>query len=280
MRIGIIGLGLMGGSIAKAARVANWTVFASDVDPRVLSSAHAEGIIEEETDWFQWISSVHAVVLAVPINQVAVWVERIQTRMKGAGSPPYLVDISSVKGPLLATFENLEPPWGVLSIHPMAGKEQRGYEHSDANLFRGFPCAAVAVNGSLDYDALTEWMGVLGTYPLVVAASIHDRIVSLVSHLPYLVSAALLATIARNGEELQWTTLVGSGFLDTTRVGASDFDLFREIVEANRSAVSEGFHAFRLLIDRWDDSMQQGQWPPELDETPQIRRRAIAERMS
>lgn len=278
MNIGVIGLGLIGGSVARAASRAGWTVYASDVDPDSLRQAQDDGVIEAETEWTRWIQHVEQVVVAVPIGYVAEWILRVAAAAGGA--PLVIVDVSSVKAPLADVFGQVSPPVDVLSLHPMAGREVRGYAHSRADLFSGHPCAVIRSGDKApDPGVVDRWMALLGTAPRIMTIEEHDRVVGVVSHLPYLASAALLDTVARRHRDVPgWAKMAGSGFLDTTRIGASDPGLWREILSANREAVVEAFDEYARVVREWADALAEGRWPEGLDGAAAVRRRIRKER--
>ncbi|WP_020374667.1 prephenate dehydrogenase [Sulfobacillus thermosulfidooxidans] len=274
MRVGVIGLGLIGGSVAKACLKAGWTVYAYDVNSRVIEQARVEGIIVDTT-WEQWIQDIDQIVLATPLNDVAIWIPRILAHARAGCT---IVDMSSVKGIFQSVYAQIQPPFALLSLHPMAGKEVRGFEHSDSRLFEGRSCLIVEVEGiALDPHLVQQWMTVLGSRPVWVPWDQHDALMSLVSHTPYLISAAVL-TLAKNADNTLplWPQVVGTGFLDVTRIGASDERLWKEILKANESHIRETFAQFTQLIHEWNDQIQRGEWPKALKDTASIRNRAVS----
>lgn len=273
MKIGVIGLGLIGGSVAKAARKAGWVVFAEDSNDDTIRQAETHHVIEPVRGWRRWLDQVDAVVLAVPLDQVEPW---IRTVIREVRKPLMLVEVSSVKQPLMATLSGVPAEVTPLSLHPMAGREVRGYSHSQADLFSGHPCAVVSIPGRNlpDQSVIREWMAMLGATPVSVDGAVHDRVVGLVSHVPYLVSASLLTLADQAGDVANiWPQLAGSGFSDTTRVGASNFDLWRQILSANFPEIVNLFRQYARLIDDWVQILETGQWPGELQNTMAVRQR-------
>ncbi|MDA8192715.1 MAG: prephenate dehydrogenase/arogenate dehydrogenase family protein [Thermaerobacter sp.] len=272
MKIGIIGLGLIGGSVARAARQAGWTVYATDLRPEATQAARSEGVIEPEIDAAQWISRVEALVLTVPPTALLDWLRWVAKLPR----PVAVVEMTSVKRPLAVQIDVLPASFPLLSLHPMAGREVVGYENSAAGLFRGHPCAVVEFPGRQVPQTLAEaFLAMMGAHGESLSVAQHDRLVALVSHLPYLASAAVLTTVAQDSTGNGWARLAGTGFRDTTRVGASDPGLWQEILAANREAVGEVFRHYAELVNDWAGQLAAGGWPTALAKAPAIRTQAM-----
>ncbi len=275
MKIGVIGLGLIGGSIAKAWRSKGHEVYGYDNDSHSVAAAIADGVIEPVWHWRKWLPMVDHVVVATPLSAVAEWIRDITTL--GRDRPGVLVDISSVKSPILAAMQQLPPPWQAMSLHPMAGSELRGYAASRADLFSGFACAVIVGDlPSPPGDVVAQWMKVLEMHAESVAAVEHDAMVATVSHLPYIISAALLAAVGDMNPLA--SRLAGPGFRDTTRVGASDPGLWNEILRANRSEVHKALGHYQLILEQCQEDLSQGRFPALLRDCPQTRRHLVHER--
>ncbi len=275
MRVGVIGLGLIGGSIAKACLKAGWTVFGYDVNANVMPMAADHGVIVNKR-WEEWAQDVDQIVLSVPINKVGQWVETILESSHGCT----IVDVSSVKTSLSAAYAQIRSPFSLLSLHPMAGKEVRGFVHSNADLFSEHPCLVVKGTGlDPDMPVIEQWMSVLGSVPVWIPLEQHDTLMAIVSHTPYLISAAILV-LAESYEARfpLWPQVVGTGFLDVTRIGASDDQLWQEILQANQENIKETFSAFTHLVQKWNEDIQQGKWPKSLGQSAAIRRKATPKR--
>ncbi|MCL5972569.1 MAG: prephenate dehydrogenase/arogenate dehydrogenase family protein [Firmicutes bacterium] len=274
MKIGVIGLGLIGGSIAKAWRSKGYEVYGYDNDHDSVAAAMADGVIEAVWDWRQWLPRIDHVAVATPVAAVGQWIRDITT--VGRERPGVLVDISSVKSPILPAMQQLSPPWQAVSLHPMAGSELRGYAASRADLFSGFACAVIVEDlPPAPGDVVKQWMQVLEMYAEPVAAGEHDAMVAAVSHLPYIISASLL--VAVNSASPSAGRLAGPGFRDTTRVGASDPGLWDEILRANRSEVQKMLAHYQFILEQCQDDLSQGRFPAMLRDCPNIRRHLVHE---
>lgn len=267
MKIGVIGLGLIGGSIAKACKTQGYTVFGYDTNLASMASGVREGVIEDTHSWEQWLDGVDDVVVATPLATVPDWIERVVSRPRQRAGT--LVEVGSVKRPLMPALHRLQSPWSYLSIHPMAGKESRGYGWSHPRLFVGHATAVIDAEGWAGTDVMERWMQILGTRPVVVSAEAHDAMVAEVSHLPYLVAAALLYTVGdSNRASLQ---LAGTGFRDTTRVGGSDPGLWHEILVANRGPILHALRHYARSLDAFTNALEQGENLPGMDIIAEVR---------
>lgn len=272
--IGVIGLGLIGGSLARAFRAGGFTVYGYDRDAAAMAEAYAAGVIANPPDARveAWWEGVDWLFLAVPIGVVPTWAERIAAARE---KPLLLIDVSSAKGPVIGALGALPDHIRVLSLHPMAGREKSGFLASSADLFRGRPCVLVPVPGrpeAADEEA-TRILAFLGMRPVRMAAPEHDFVAALVSHLPYLVSAALLVTAADQGRRVPgWPEMAGPGFLDMSRVGSSNPDLWEDILSANREHILPVLDAFVNQLVRWRSDLAENQSLVGLGRTPAIRR--------
>ncbi len=268
MRVGVIGLGLIGGSIAKACIRAGWTVFGYDVNADVMKMAANCGI-GVDTGWDRWAQEVDQIVVSTPIDEVGKWVDAIMSTSRGCT----IVDVSSVKTTLADAYSQVHPPFRLLSLHPMAGKEVRGFSYSTADLFQGHPCLVVQGDGLyFEGQMVDQWISVLRSVAVRVPLEQHDVLMGIVSHTPYLISAATLVLAESYDTSFPlWSKVVGTGFLDVSRVGASDDQLWEEILQANHDNIKSTFAAFTHLVQEWNEDIQAGRWPASLGRTTAIR---------
>ena len=236
-RIAILGPGLIGGSIALALRRAGGshvTLWARRAE--AVGEVIASGCADTATaDFAGAVKDAGLVVLCVPVGAMGDVARKIAPVI----SPSCVVtDVGSVKAPVLA---ELRPVFAgrarFVGSHPMAGSEHTGLAAARANLFDGTTCI-VTPDADTDAAALTAvcdfWKGI-GCRVAELPAAEHDECVALVSHLPHLLAATLINTVAaQNGHAFR---VVGPGFRDTTRVAAGPPAMWREILRENSAAV-------------------------------------------
>ncbi|MEW6399709.1 MAG: prephenate dehydrogenase [Bacillota bacterium] len=236
--VAVIGLGLMGGSWAAAARTLVGGLQGCDPLPEARAGALARGLVDAA--WEKpgpWLGECSLVVMAVPPG-VAGGVAADCLRWMKPGS--ILSDLCSVKKVVVEEVGPLLGGTGVSYVpgHPLAGRETSGLDAARADLFRGAACVLCdplpAGEGEGAWGQVAELVRAMGARPLRLGAAEHDRLVAASSHLPYLVAVALARLAgALDAGGVPATALVSSGFRDTTRVALSPPRLWAEILAGN-----------------------------------------------
>mgnify|MGYP000685496094 CR=1 FL=1 len=248
--LAVVGLGLMGGSMALALRGCADTITGVDRNPDTLHTALTRKIVDTATDDLRsGVENADVVILAAPVRVILQIVNgRIGAYLR---SNTLLVDIGSTKEDICSAMGRL--PIGIQAIggHPMTGKESSGIDASDDTLYRNRPfvlCATRRTTPAARLRAL-ELVGALGANPFEMEAHRHDQTVAAISHLPYLLSAALVATIDHEGaqDEAVWNLAAG-GFRDMSRLAASDLDMMNDILTTNTQAVATQLARFRMHL--------------------------------
>jgi len=234
----VVGLGLMGGSWAGAARPLVGTLHGCDRAPEARAGALARGLVDAAWEApGPWLGHCDLVVLAVPPGVAGEMARSCLDYMK-AGS--ILTDVCSVKEAVVAEVAPLLEGRGVSYVpgHPLAGKERSGLDAACPDLFRGAPyvlCDPLP-SGRAEpaWQELAVLVRAMGARPVRVGPDDHDRLVAASSHLPYLVAVAMTRVVgAVQAGGVPATALVSSGFRDTTRVALSPPDLWADILVRN-----------------------------------------------
>jgi prephenate dehydrogenase len=241
-RVAIAGLGLIGGSIAARLRRSAPAVRIAGVDTRpVLERARARGLVDDGCDTVHGLDA-DLVVLAAPIDATLQLMEQL------AGSPataPLVTDTCSIKRQVMTGAAGVPR---FIGGHPMAGKEQSGLDHADADLFAGRPWLLVAANQeSDDAQAVAAIVEALGAIPLFVDAAWHDRVMAYVSHLPQLLAVALMNAAGEACGE-QGLAIAGRAFREMTRVASSPPDLWDGILRGNADNVQAALDELRAQL--------------------------------
>jgi prephenate dehydrogenase len=251
-RLAIVGVGLLGGSVAKAARARGVarTIVGVGRDRGRLAPAVADGALDHATTVLdEGVAGADLIVLGAPVlaNETllaGVW--------RAARAGAVVTDVGSTKRGIVAVAGRLaatRPQVLFVGSHPMAGSEQSGYRVARADLFAG---ATVVVTPGDSGDAravkaVGEFWAALGARVVTLDPDIHDRAVAAISHLPHVVAWALVDAVARF--EPDALAIAARGFKDTTRIAASDPEVWREILLGNREAVRGSVGAFRRALD-------------------------------
>ncbi|MCL5116900.1 MAG: prephenate dehydrogenase/arogenate dehydrogenase family protein [Firmicutes bacterium] len=257
MKVGIIGVGLIGGSLARALRQRGVELFLDDADASTRDQLRAMSLGTVEA-WPQWIHKMDAVVLSIPILEVPAIIHQIVPKM---ASTAWLVDVSSMKRPvqeaLLWAGERVQ----VMPVHLMAGRELAGLGASDADLFKGCVFAVIDVGmGVPDLETVGWWRDQLDTLPVGFwTIDEHDAAIAWVSQLPFIVSRALRMVIDREFPEAR--RLAGPGFRDTTRVGLSSLEALWPFIEANRAELAQAVEAIEEELSHWRAVLRNPQPP-------------------
>jgi len=240
-RIAVIGLGLLGGSVARAARARGVARVVIGATRRrgALDRALAEGAVDAVASREEAVRDAELVVLATPVSAMA---ETIRAVAPALASGATVTDVGSVKAVLHETLPGLLPP-GVRYIgsHPMAGSHERGFEQSREDLFDGAPCVITESGTSPEQGRLCDFWSALGARVFVRDAAEHDREVAWVSHLPHVLAYAFAEALERAPVDAR--ELAGSGFRDFTRIALSEPEMWGEILTENRKALAAPLQA-------------------------------------
>ncbi len=248
--LAIVGLGLMGGSLALALRGAAEHITGIDLDAAAREQALTSKIVDAATaDLYAGVNSADVVVLATPVRVI---IEMLSMRIGSyLRSNTLLIDLGSTKQDIVDAMAKL--PIGVNAVggHPMTGKENGGIQEADGSLFHNRPfvlCPSRRTTPAarLRAQAFVESLGAL---PIEMQADRHDKIVAGISHLPYLLSATLIATVADQAEtDTAYWELAAGGFRDTSRLAASDVTMMGDILSTNTKAVATLLAQFRMQL--------------------------------
>lgn len=249
-RLTIVGLGLMGGSLALAMRGHADRITGVDPDERARAYALERGMVDCATeDLYAAVNRADVVILATPVGVI---IEMLRMRIGSyLRSNTLVIDIGSTKQDIVDAMAKL--PIGVNAVggHPMTGKENGGVEESDESLYRNRPfvlCPSRRTTPAARLHALS-FVETLGATPIEMEAERHDQIVAGISHLPYLLSATLVATIANQAQaDVAYWELAAGGFRDTSRLAASDVTMMGDILSTNTKAVATLLAQFRMQL--------------------------------
>lgn len=260
MRIGIAGLGLIGGSLARALaeRLPCATRVGYDTCPRTIARAHSAGWIDRvAASSAELRDTCSLVVLCQPVTGVIESLHDAATDLR----PPVMCDAASVKLPVLqAASQALGAQRGrFVGSHPIAGKAESGLAASDAELFEGRLAIVCPEGADAHAVALVKalWT-VVGAHVTTMEARRHDAVYACVSHLPQLLTWTYLRTLAREPGRSDLPALAGPGFESFTRLGRSDPRLWAEIVLHNREPLLERLDRFERELDELRTALRSG----------------------
>lgn len=250
----IVGVGLIGGSLAAAIRQRKLaqTVIGVGRDRVRIEAARTAGIIDEAaTDIAAVADRASLIVFGTPVDRLVSDVRTAQAALANStGNPDILLtDVGSVKASIcqgLADFTSF------IGSHPIAGSHQQGFEFADPNLFQGRMCVITPLRSASasQVERLERfWRGV-GMTTVRMSPEDHDETLALTSHLPHVVASALASILPEDGR-----SFTGTGFRDTTRIAAGDPRLWTGILRNNTESMLRGIERFQQSLNQFRDAI-------------------------
>jgi prephenate dehydrogenase len=241
---GVIGLGLVGGSVARDLAALGVRVLAYDRDPASIEMARAEGVVDEALDAsLAGLEEAEVVVIAVPVSSLSDVLMGIP-RLPDAR---LITDVGSTKRSAMATAEAIGIADRFVGSHPMAGDHRSGWKASRTGLFaraRVYLCRAQETREDVVRLAHDLWSA-LGGCPELIAADMHDELLAYTSHLPHAASAALALTLAGAGID---RAKLGPGGRDSTRLAGGSVEMWSAIARDNADALLPAIAALEAQL--------------------------------
>ncbi len=252
--ITIVGLGLMGGSLALAlrARKACKNIFGVTRNP---VAHHA---VDRASADLSLVSEADIIVLAAPVRTILEQLPRVsQIAQPGA----MVIDLGSTKCEIVGAMEELPSHLEPIGGHPMCGKEISGFQAADAELYQDavFVLSPLERTSSQTLSLARALAEAIGARPIIVDPKRHDKIVANISHLPYTLASALMSMMDQlSHEDNLLYTLAASGFRDTSRLAASDTTMMLDILMTNRQNVADAMCQYSRRLAELADMIYEG----------------------
>lgn len=251
-QLGLIGCGMMGGSFALALKRAGLVkrVVGYSKSPSTTERARQLGVIDVEApSALLAVSGADLVLLAVPVSATEATFKAIRHLVRGN---VLIMDVGSTKRDVIdAARRVLKDQVGVfVPAHPIAGKEVAGVEHADADLYHGRQVILTPIERTLttQLEKAAQLWTALGCHVKQMSPEAHDAAYAAVSHLPHMVSFALMNAIQGQADGQDFLSLAGPGFRDFTRIAASDPVMWRDVLMSNREELlAQSRHFQRAL---------------------------------
>jgi arogenate dehydrogenase (NADP+) len=260
--VGLVGLGLIGGSLGLDLQAAGLEVRALVHRASTAERARERQLAQRIDTDPAVLEGCGLIVLALPLDRL---LEPPAELLAALPPDAVITDVGSVKQPVLERWQPLHPRF--VASHPMAGTAEAGVEAGVAGLFAGRPWVATP-SSNTDPTALAlvrELAAVVQAQWLCCEAAAHDRAVALISHMPVLVSAALLEAAEQGGHaagaEALVRQLASSGFADTSRIGGGNPELGALMARCNREAVLQAIAHYRQQLAELETLVEQHAWP-------------------
>jgi prephenate dehydrogenase len=252
--VGIVGVGLIGGSLGLALRKAGFEGGILGVSSaRSIEQAVERGAVDRGATLEEAAGVCDLLFLSQPISGILETLGKLDPLV---GPDTLVTDAGSTKQAIVDEAARSLKRCTFLGGHPMAGKELRGATAADADLFRGRPWVFTS---DIDHP-FRKWVAAIGAREIVMEPARHDRLVAWSSHLPQLASTALASVIGERASDA--ATVAGPGLLDATRLAMSSFDLWRDILATNSTGVSAALDAYidklKALRGDFEGEFQKG----------------------
>lgn len=257
-QIGIVGLGLIGGSLGLDLRPFGHHVLGISRRPETCDRALERGIVDQATTDVSCLGSVDVLFLCTPIHAIVPTLENVCPYLR---SDTVVTDVASVKTQIVGPARQL---WlHFLGGHPMAGTQYQGVEAAQAHLFDQAPYVLTPEPDDPPelVEAIAPLVQQLNSRLHICTPQEHDRAVARISHLPVMVSASLINSCQKDAASLELAQqLASSGFRDTSRVGGGNPELGLMMARYNRSALQAALTDYRDSLDALIAQIEQEDW--------------------
>lgn len=251
--VAILGLGLMGGSLALALRGKCKTLLGIDPDPQVVALALERRVVDHASvSPLDLLPQADLVILAAPVRAI---LSLLQTLSHLHPGPAIVLDLGSTKVEIVRLMHSLPGRFDPLGGHPMSGKEKGSLANADAGLFQEAPFALTPLERTTPSARwiAEQLVAAVGARPLWIDAETHDRWVAATSHLPYLLANTLAAVTP-----LEARPLVGPGLRSTTRLAPASLTMMVDILVTNRQNVLDRLQHYRQALESVENSLLTG----------------------
>ena len=248
----IIGVGLIGGSLAKALRFENAVghITGFGRTESSLQRAQALGVVDSwSLDLGTAVEQAEVVVIASPVNAISSTFQKLKSCL---GDNAIVTDAGSVKGPIVdaAVIGLGDKIVNFVPGHPIAGKEQSGVDAASATLFKGHRTilTPIANTGTEAISTVKDMWETIGAEVVFMEPSVHDELLALTSHLPHALAFILVDLLSRQTNPEDSFDLSAGGFYDITRIASGDPVMWRDIFLSNQQAVLQRLTEFSTAI--------------------------------
>ena len=273
-RVGIVGLGLIGGSIALAAREIWPASLVIGVDRKdVLERAMLRHAIDVAADDAVVLAEADLVILAAPIQQN---LEILRSLPENVTGPAIVTDTGSTKRAVVDAARSLPERFTFIGGHPLGGAARGGIEHARPDMFTGRPWlfTPATVHDVQALEKVKAFVSGLGAVPQILSPDDHDRLLAFISHLPQLTVSALMHVVGEAARD-EGLRLSGRGLQDTTRLASSPADIWREVCATNADEIGSALDALISVLRQLRADLQTGKSIDEVFESANLWRETL-----
>jgi prephenate dehydrogenase len=274
-KIGIIGLGLIGGSVALAAREIWPTSLVIGVDNKdVLETAMRLHAIDVAADDPVVLAEVDLVILAAPVRTNIELLKELDDHVH---QPAVVTDTGSTKRAVVEAARALPPKFTFIGGHPLGGGAKGGLENARPDLFKGRPWLLTPSGdgGGEAFEKLTAFATALGAVPRSLDPVAHDRLLAFLSHLPQLTASALMQVVG-DAVGQEGLALAGRGLADTTRLASSPAEIWRDIAATNADEIGPALDVLIAMLQDLRRDLPTGDRLADVFSSAAVWRRALS----
>ncbi|MBI5932491.1 MAG: prephenate dehydrogenase/arogenate dehydrogenase family protein [Chloroflexi bacterium] len=249
-KIAIIGLGLMGGSLAMALRGKCASLFGIDPHPATLARASAHRTVDvADSDPATLLPRADLLILSAPVPAILDWLERLPALIS---HPCIVMDMGSTKTAIVESMSRLPERFDPIGGHPLCGREKLSLANADAGLYVDAPFLLTPLERTSlrALSAARQIVEAVGAHPRLVEASAHDRLLASTSHLPFLLSSAL--TLATPPESAPF---IGPGFKSASRLAGTPSSMMLGVLQTNRENVLNALHEIQSQLSEIEKTL-------------------------
>lgn len=261
LNIGIVGLGLIGGSIARVLTRKGLaaSIVATDTEESALKKAFEDGNISRYSTSLRELEHCDLIFLCTPVGKIPSILDELSVWYKGI-----VTDVASTKHKIHEYVYTYYPRMRFVGGHPMAGSEKAGYTASNENLFENAPyilCRMTPASGTSDpankedFETVRDLAVRMAAIPIEMDPKEHDIAVGLISHLPHVVAYSLVNEVSSKGDE-RLKSIAAGGFRDITRIASSDPTLWTDILCDSGETVADLLEEYILILKKMAEALR------------------------
>jgi prephenate dehydrogenase len=242
-KIAIIGLGLMGGSLALSLKGKCAAIYGIDSDPATRKLALDKEIVDQaDADPAKLVPHADLIILATPVPAIIDFIRKLPSLIQ---NPCIILDLGSTKRDIVHAMSALPQHFDPIGGHPICGKEKLGLENAEASLYSSAPFVITALERTTfrARHAIKQIVAALGAHLIEMTAEEHDRALAFTSHLPFLISSALALSTPS-----EYSSFIGTGFRSTSRLAGTPTSITLGILQSNRENVLHAISLFQRQL--------------------------------
>ncbi|MCX7875803.1 MAG: prephenate dehydrogenase/arogenate dehydrogenase family protein [Melioribacteraceae bacterium] len=256
--ISILGLGLIGGSIAKSLKASDVNVKILGYDKSdILDLAKSQNVIDEKLNSIDEAIQSEIIFLCFPLDLSLKVFKEISPKLN---SNNLLTDVCGVKNIFHEEWNKINSNGFFVGGHPMTGKEVSGFENSDSLLFEN--SIYILTNEAKNFFAWNDFVEIihkLGARINFLSPKVHDIVVASVSHLPQLLAVTLINSASLQNSDIHFYDYAAGGFRDMTRIASSNFDIWESVIKLNKEKILAAFDSFEIELKHVKSFIENGQ---------------------